>query len=392
MFILYFSAVINRNLILKGEKILSFFPVLGIIGPRQVGKTTLSKALAKSYGNVIYLDMESPSDLEKLENAETFLQQYENHLIILDEVQVNKSLFPILRSIIDKNRKPGRFIILGSASPEIIRDSAESLAGRIAYLELGGLNLLEIYKNHDTQALWIRGGFPEPFLKPEMDYIWKQSYIQTYLERDLPLLGLNSNPVWSRRLWQMIAHLHGQMLNYHELSKSLEVDAKTIKKHLNFLEQAFMIHQLKPYHANTKKRLVKAPKIYFRDSGLLHHLLGINSFFALQGHPKMGSSWEGFVIEQIHQLKPDNSDLYFYRTHNGAELDLIIERNGVAQAGIEIKYGDKANISRGNTEAANELGVQKKFVIKQGGEDWPGKNDFIVTNLQNFLTIHLPTI
>ena len=153
-----------------------------------------------------------------------------------------------------------------------------------------------------------------------------------------------------------------------------------------------MIHQLKPYHANTEKRLVKAPKIYFRDSGLLHHLLGINSFFALQGHPKMGSSWEGFVIEQIHQLKPDNSDLYFYRTHNGAELDLIIERNGVAQAGIEIKYGDKANISRGNTEAANELGVQKKFVIKQGGEDWPGKNDFIVTNLQNFLTIHLPTI
>jgi len=384
--------VINRLNQSKAQKILELFPVLGIIGPRQVGKTTLAKTLSLQYEKVIYLDLESPSDREKLEHPESFFIQFEDHLIILDEIQIDKRLFPILRSAIDRNRKPTRFIILGSASPDLIRDSSESLAGRIAYLELSGLNVSEIKDINRVENLWLEGGFPEPFLKPEMGALWKQNYIQTYLERDLPLLGLAMDPVQSWRLWQIIAHMHGQLTNYTDISKTLEINSKTIKRNLDFLEQAFLIRQLRPYHSNTKKRIVKSPKIYFRDAGILHHLLGIAKLQDLYGHPKMGSSWEGFVIEQIHQLKPEQCRLFFFRTHNRAELDLIIEKNGKPVAGIEIKFGDKAGLSRGNTEAANELGLEKRYIIKQGGDEWVTKNGFVVTSLTQFLHSHLPDL
>jgi len=384
--------VIERLYQAKAQQILDFFPVLGIVGPRQVGKTTLAKSLYPHDKKIIYLDLQSPTDREKLENPESFFNQFDDHLIVIDEIQKNKRLFPILRASIDKNRKPGRFIILGPASPDLIRDSSESLAGRIAYLELSVLNVAEITDTYQTQKLWLEGGYPEPFLKPKMGSLWKKNYIQTYLERDLPLLGLGMNPIQTQRLWQIIAHLHGQLINKAEISKSLEINSKTIKKTLDFLEQAFIIRQLQPYHTNIKKRIVKSPKIYFRDTGILHYMHGIAKMEELFGHPKMGSSWEGFVIEQIYQLKNDQCNLFFFRTHNGAELDLIIEKNGKPSAGIEIKFGDKAGLSRGNTEAANELAVEKRFVIRQGGEDWKTKNDFTVTSLETFLKTHLPQL
>jgi hypothetical protein len=372
----------------QAQKILSMLPVLGIVGPRQVGKTTMAKSLAKLHEKSIYLDLESPSDRDKLANAESYFAQFEDHLIIIDEVQLDQRLFPIIRSSVDKNRKPARFLLLGSAAPDVIRHSSESLAGRVAYIELGGLNVAEVsYDN--LNDLWIRGGFPDPFLNPPLDSIWKENFIRTYLERDLPMLGLNTNPMWARRMWQMIAHVHGQTINYSDLSKSLEVDAKTIKRQLDFLESAFLIHQLRPYHANTKKRLVKAPKIYFRDSGIVHHLLGVHVLNEVLGHIKMGSTWEGFVLEQIHQLKPQGCELYFYRTHNGAELDLVIEKNGELMAGIEIKYGDNINVSRGNTEAANELELSNRFLIKQNPDDWVMTNGFRVVGLENFINQYL---
>lgn len=374
-----------------GQKIVSIFPILGIVGPRQVGKTTLAKTLASQLSKTIYIDLESPSDRDKLENAETYFAQFEDYLILIDEVQLDPRLFPIIRSAVDKNRRPGRFILLGSAAPDVIRHSSESLAGRIAYIELGGLNVAEV-TSEKTLDLWVRGGFPDPFLNPDIDSIWKENFIRTYLERDLPMLGLNANPIWARRLWQMLAHLHGLTTNYSELSKSLEVDAKTIKRQLDFLESAFLINQLQPYHANSKKRLVKASKVYFRDSGIVHHLLNIHNINDLLGHIKMGSTWEGFVIEQIHQLKPSGSELYFYRTHNGAELDVLIAKNGEIKAGIEIKYGDQVKVSRGNTEAANELEIENRFVIKQNPDDWVMANGFRVVGVDNFIHEYLPKL
>lgn len=384
--------MVLRTLAQEAKNILAHFPVLGLIGSRQVGKTTLAKSLAMDFERVVYLDLESVSDAEKLENAETFFKRFKDRLIIIDEVQRDKSLFPVLRSAIDVDIRPGRFILLGSAFPELIRDSSESLAGRIAYLELCPLNMLEVDPDKDLNRLWLNGGYPPSFLNPGISSVWLDNYIRTYLERDLPMLGLNANPVTTRRLWTMLAHLNGYTINYSELAKNLDISNQKVKNYIDFLEQSFLIRQLPPYFSNTKKRLVKSPKVYVRDSGILHHLLGVSSELELLGHPKFGSSWEGFVIEQIYQHKKINHQLHFYRTQDGAELDLVITKGDIPAAGIEIKYGDSAQITRGNTESANNLKLEKRFVIKQSGEDWQMNNGFTVTSLQQFLKIHLMSI
>lgn len=384
-----FVSMIKRVKELIAREILEDFPVLGLIGPRQIGKTTLAKLLMQEFSDAIYLDLESPTDAIILENAEQFFLENADKLIVIDEVQRNKTLFPIIRSVVDKNRKPARFILLGSASPELIRDSSESLAGRIAYLEIAGFNLLE---QNELDSLWLNGGFPQAFLKPTRKHLWFENYIKTYVERDLPMLGFPADPGLSRRLWTMLAHYHGQTINYTELARNLEITAKTVKTYLAFLEDAFLIHLLPSNQLNIKKRLVKAPKVYVRDAGIFHHLLGIETKNELLAHPKLGASWEGFVVEQIHQLLPTNRTLAFYRTHQGAELDVLILRAGLPVAGIEIKFGDNVRISKGNTEAVNDFEGIKKYVITKNSRTFTTKEGFQVMNIQDFLKDVLPTI
>ncbi len=377
------------------EKILeltTYFPCVGIIGPRQVGKTTLVKEIIKKSANdYIYLDLEKQKDLVKLEDPESFFQQFENQSFIIDEIQRKKEIFPVLRSVIDENRKPGRFILLGSASPDLIRDSSESLAGRIAYHELYPFTILEINKKYSIDQLWFRGGFPDAFSEKIPWILWIENYIRSYVERDLEQLGFPGNSTNARRLWQMLAHNHANIINYSELGKSLELDLKTVKSYIYFLESAFLVRVVPPYFNNMRKRLVKSPKVYIRDSGILHFFLGLSNMEEIFGHPKMGASWEGFVIEQIHANLPKNRHCYFYRTHDGAELDLVIERGGVPIAGIEIKFGSNFSPSRGNTEAILTLGTSKNFIIVKEKEDFIHK-DFRVCGIEIFLEKYLPEI
>ncbi len=348
------------------QKLSSYFPAVAVVGPRQVGKTSLVQALRSQLPKAsIYLDLESPDDLAKLQNPTLFLEAFADQTVILDEVQKLPSLFPVLRGIIDRNRQPGRFILLGSASPDLIRDSSESLAGRIAYHELLPLTYEEVQTRFDFRRHWFRGGFPDSLLAPEeeLSNIWRQNFIKTYLERDLPLLGLSADPALIGRLWQMTAHLSGNLLNMETLAGSLGLHATTVRRYLDFLESAYLIRRLSPFYVNLKKRLVKTPKIYLRDTGILHQLLGIGSFFDLSGHPVIGASWETYMIEQIAAILPSWAELFFYRTHEGTEADLVIARAGQPEILIEIKYSTTPKPSKGFHIAASDLGTKHHFIL-----------------------------
>jgi len=373
----------------KITDLLKGFPCVAIIGPRQVGKTTLAKQIQKGYESTIYLDLELRNDFVKLEDPETYLKQFEDHLVIIDEVQRKKELFPVLRALIDQNRIPGRFLILGSAAPDLLRNSSESLAGRIAYYELTPFLVPEVYPENEITELWVRGGFPDPFLKKKYWLEWMNNFVKTNFERDLPNLGFPADSITGERLWTMLAHYHGNIINYAEIGKSLELSIHTIKKYIGFLENAFLVRTISPFHSNAKIRLVKSPKVYIRDSGILHYLSGIESFDQLLGNPKKGASWEGFVIEQIIPLLSPNRKVYFYRTHDGAELDLVITKGERPVAGIEIKFGSGPSATRGNTEAVHFLETVQNFLLIKDEEDYLLSNGFRVCGLNIFLDKYL---
>ncbi len=349
------------------------FPVVGILGSRQVGKTTLAKMIrAAANTDTIYLDLELPSDINKLRDAELYLRQFESQLIIIDEIQRMPSLFPLLRALVDQNRTNGRFLILGSASPDLIRHSSESLAGRIIYHELAPLSLYEM-DSGGFQNLFLRGGYPRSFLANNDDesFVWRESYIKTFLEMDIPQLDIRIPSIQLRRFWTMLAHCHGQLWNASKIAGSLGVSAPTVRRYLDILEETFIVRQLQPFYTNTKKRLIKAPKVYIRDSGLNHALLRVKTFDDLLGHPSIGASWEGFVIEQIASFLSQSSELYFYRTNAGAEIDLLYMDNRNKPIAVEIKYSLSPSLTKGFWNAYEDLGCKRGYVIYPGMEKYP---------------------
>jgi len=371
------------------ENLLHGFPCVAIVGPRQVGKTTLAKEIQKGIKKSIYLDLELQRDFIKLDDAEIFLKQFEDHLVIIDEVQRKKDLFLVLRALTDQKRKSGRFLLLGSAAPDLLRNSSESLAGRIAYFELTPFLLSGLRGKYKIEDLWMRGGFPDPFLKKKFWLQWMNNYVKTYFERDLPNLGFPADSITGEKLWTMLTHYHGNIVNYAELGRSLELTINTIKSYMGFLRNAFLIRLVEPFHSNVKKRHVKSPKVYIRDSGIMHYLSGIESFGQLLGHPKKGASWEGFAIEQIIPMLQPNRHVYFYRTHDGAEIDLVITRGNKPSASIEIKYGSDVRPSRGNTEAVQTLKTSYNFIIIKDDEDYFLRSGFRICGLQIFLSKYL---
>ncbi|HZE83974.1 MAG TPA: ATP-binding protein [Puia sp.] len=361
-------------------------PAVALSGPRQVGKTTLVKQIAaENAENFVYLDLESPADLAKLQDAELFLDNYKDKTVVIDEIQHLPSLFPILRSLIDKERRPGRFLLLGSASPELVKQSAESLAGRIRYRELFPFNLVEC-GNDALNSLWYRGGFPQAFLaNNDRDAMeWMSDFVNSYVTRDLAQLGLSMPSTQILRLLQMIAHSHGQLVNYSNLSRSLGISQPTITNALYYLEESMLIRTLQPWHFNSKKRLVKTPKVYIRDSGMLHNLLFLPDYNQLMGHPQAGNSWEGFVIQQILSILPKNRQTWFYRTQDGAETDLLISEGNTITHAVEIKLTNSPQISRGNTQSLLDLESRQAFVITPGSDTYTIK-DWQAIKLGDFL-------
>jgi hypothetical protein len=371
------------------------FPVICIIGPRQSGKTTLIKNIIKDIKKkVTYLDLELYSDIVKLKDPEIFLQHRNDECVIIDEVQRKAELFPLIRALVDQKRVPGRFIILGSADPALMKYSSESLAGRIIYKQLQPFNLIEISEKSDIVKHWIRGGFPQSILSKNdnLSALWLDSFISTYIERDLPALGLDTSPSLMRRLWEMLAHFHGGILNMTSFANALDISVPTVSKYLNFLEGAFIINRLYPYYANIGKRLVKSPKIYLRDSGILHRLLNISSYNELQGYVQIGNSWEGYAIEQIKQLIGSNITLNFYRTQDASEVDLVLSQGINPVSCIEIKYSSAPYLTKGNSIAINDLNTENNFIITPHSDDYPVNKNVTVCNLKTFLKKYLPKI
>ena len=366
--------MIERRLRAGIERSLKHFPAVAVVGSRQTGKSTLARAVAKAHGAAVYLDLERPADLARLADAELFLGHHRDKLVIIDEVQRRPELFPVLRVLADSGRRTGRFLLLGSASPALLRQSSESLAGRIVYHELPPLQLGEVdSRAAAVQRLWQRGGYPRSFLAPSSaaSLQWREAFIATYLERDLPQLGVRVPAPQMRQFWQMLAHVHGHLWNASEIGRSLGVSAPAASRYLALLENTFLVRRLQPFHANLKKRLVKSPKVYFRDSGLLHALLDIVSFDQLVGHPVLGRSWEGFVIEQIVNLAPPAWRHYFFRTAAGAEVDLLAVPPGRPPVAVEIKVTRAPAVSRGFHEAFRDLGCTRGFVVYGGDDVFP---------------------
>jgi len=368
--------MLGRQITQKLQAMIAQVPAVTLLGARQVGKTTLAKTIAESIDS-IYLDLEAPEDLLKLSDPTSFLSAHADKLVILDEIQRSPELFPVLRGLIDKNREQGRtagqFLLLGSASMDLMRQFSESLAGRISYIEMSGLNVAEIDGNQqDRQSLWLRGGFPDSYLATEDDLAmdWLENLVRTYLERDVPQMGFRVPAARLRRLWTMLAHLQGETINYSKLASNLEVDAKTVSNYIDILTDLLLVRRLEPWHINVKKRLVKSPRYYVRDSGILHRLLGINSYDELLSNPVLGKSWEGFVVENILSVLPSRVETYFYRTAAGAEVDLVIKMPSSEIWAIEIKHGVAPKLGKHYSQTCNDMmcksflcqGLWKNFV------------------------------
>jgi uncharacterized protein len=375
----------DRNILPLLQEYLSIFPAVGLLGPRQVGKTTLVKNL-KLAKESLYLDLEKASDRAKLIDPELFLKAHADKTVILDEIQLMPELFAELRSLIDEQREPGRFVLLGSASPDLIRKSADSLAGRIGYLKLTPFYLGEI-DSDELQKLWIRGGFPLSFLaKTEREsQLWRQNFIKTYLERDLAQIGLSTDPRLVERFWMMLANAQGGIWNAESFAKALGITRPTVNRYLEFLEGSFMVRVLAPFHQNIKKRLVKSPKVFIRDTGLLHALTGVDSMDALANLLLIGPSWEGFVIEQIISTLREEYEYYFYRTHQGAECDLLLVKNGVVKTAIEIKNTLSPKLSKGMQISMEDTGAEKGVIICRIEGGYPLSEKVRAVGLREFL-------
>ncbi len=382
----------ERQLTREITEKLTYTPAVALLGPRQVGKTTLALEIAKGQPSV-YLDLENPEDIKKLIDPTHYLGLHADKLVVLDEIQRYPDLFMSLRGIIDTGRREGkgngRFLILGSASNDLLRQSSESLAGRISYLELCGLSPFEIEAPNSEylHRLWIRGGFPDSYAASNdvKSIEWRQDFIRTYLERDIPRLGPRIPAATLMRFWTMLAHGHGELLNASKLAGSLGVESITISRYLDLMVDLLLVRRLEPWYGNTKKRLVKSPRVYVRDNGVLHALLRIPDYEYLLGHPVIGKSWEGFVIEKILARLPLHVYPFFYRTSAGAEIDLLLESGLGDYWAIEIKYGKTPKVKKGFHVACDDLGVKRKFVVYSGEDTFSLGNETTVISLPLFL-------
>ena len=358
------AAIARPSAIARVEAALARAPITALLGPRQCGKTTLARQIAATRTSQFF-DLESPSDARRLENPELALSG-PGQLIVLDEIQARPTLFNALRVLVDRpTRRPPRFLVLGSASPTLVRGVAESLAGRVEFVELSGFDLGEVGPDR-WERLWIRGGYPRAWLaRSDADSRqWREGFIRTFLERDIPQLGISIPAAALRRFWTMLAHYHGQTWNSSELARSLGLSDKTVRSYLDILTGTFMVRQLQPWHENLAKRQVKAPKIYLRDSGLLHALLDLSNRQALFGSPRVGASWEGFAIEQVlAAVRP--SDAYFWATYGQAELDLLFVLNG-RRFGVEVKFSEAPEVTRSMRIALEDLSVDHLWVVHPG--------------------------
>ncbi|MCX7017126.1 MAG: ATP-binding protein [Candidatus Sumerlaeota bacterium] len=343
-------------------------PVTALLGPRQCGKTTLARMFVE-HRRATYFDLESQPDLRRLQNPELALGA-ESGIVVLDEIQEKPDLFQVLRVLADQPRNRARFVILGSASPELIRNASETLAGRVEFLELSGFDLRELGAD-SLASLWLRGGFPRSFLadSDEDSATWREGFVRTFLERDIPHLGISIASAAMRRFWTMLAHYHGQTWNASELGRSMGLSDKTVRSYLDILSGTFMVRQLQPWHENLGKRQVKAPKVYFRDSGILHTLLSLPDLHSLQGHPKVGASWEGFALEQcLRALRP--AQAYFWGAHGGAEIDLFFITRG-RRYGMEFKFSEAPEVTRSMRTALEALGLERLWLIYPGQRRYP---------------------
>lgn len=364
--------MIDRRVQSKLNTLLQHNPAVALLGPRQSGKTTLALEIAKQR-NSVYLDLEDESDRVKLSDPNQYLRDHEDQLVILDEVHRAPEIFQPLRGIIDRGRRSGRangrFLLLGSAAMDLLRQSGETLAGRISYLELGPFDVLETGAAA-IDALWVRGGFPRSFLAPSEDVSlqWRRDFIRTYLERDIPQFGVRIPAETLRRFWTMLAHNQAQILNAASLARGLAVDGKTVAGYLDLLVDLLVVRRLPAWHRNIGKRLVKSPKVYVRDTGIAHALLGIRDKEALLGHPVVGQTWESFVIETLIATSPDGSEAHYYRTSNGTEVDLLLTLPNGELWAIEVKRSSAPKIERGFQSACADLKPNKRFVVYSGSE------------------------
>ena len=356
------------------------FPVTAVTGPRQCGKSTLVKHLLEVYQESLYLDLERPSDLRKLEDAEWFLTSQKEKLICIDEVQRKPDLFPLIRSLVDEWNRPGCFLILGSASRDLLKQSSESLAGRISYKRLTPFLWAELEDDYATEKYFSTGAFPRSLLveNNEISFEWRESFITTFLERDL-LQWAGFTPTTMRRLWQMLAHVNGQTVNYSTLATSLGITSTTVKKYIDLLAGTYMVEVIPPYISNLGKRLVKAPKVYISDSGITAALLGLRSFDDLSGHPTFGSIWEQIVLSNIKGLYPD-AEFFYYRTTNGAEIDFVMKIYNSVFA-IECKASYSPSLSKGNYLAIEDIAPKHSFIVTPSPDGWSMKEKIDIVSL-----------
>lgn len=348
-------------------RLLAIHPIVALLGPRQCGKTTVARMIGEQQ-SAIYFDLENPVDVRRLAAPLTVLEALTG-LVVIDEVQRRPDLFELLRVLVDRPHNPARFLLLGSASPQLVRGVSESLAGRIGFVDLSGFDLTEV-DAAQRDRLWLRGGLPRSFLADDdsASLIWRQGFVRTFLERDIPQLGITIPAETLRRFWMMVAHYHGQIWNAAEFGRSLGASEATARRYLDILAGAYMVRVLPPWFENIAKRQIKSPKIYIRDSGILHGLLQLGALSEVQSHPKLGASWEGFAIEQTIRLL-DTRDAYFWATHSGAELDLMVHVGG-KRYGFEIKYADAPGMSRSMQVAVHDLALDHLWVI------YPGRHEY----------------